>query len=188
MNYSELKQLFRELKRTSPRDNLTAHIIFTEDSFNKPYPLLSRTYAVSSDNKAFWPGMGGYSIFAEEGSIAMQILIIEPGHRPRAAKINGTLESMEEIVGGRIQAMYPSEDIALVFNNDPNGPLLPQNRAVRNEIVRGTFFLCGAPEDSNYFISLTKKQLRHYKKVFALPEIFLDLGGRTIILPCKEYH
>ena len=64
MNYSELKQIFRELKQTSPRDDLTAHIIFTEDSFDKQYPLLSRTYRFNSDNKAFWPNMGGYSIFA----------------------------------------------------------------------------------------------------------------------------
>ena len=64
MTYSELKQIFQELKRTDPKENLTAHIIFTEDSFDKPYPLLSRTYCFSSDNKAFWPSMGGYSIFA----------------------------------------------------------------------------------------------------------------------------
>ena len=64
MNYNDLKQIFRELKRTSPREDLTAHIIFTEDSFTRDYPLLSRTYRVSSDNKAFWPNMGGYSIFA----------------------------------------------------------------------------------------------------------------------------
>lgn len=63
MNYTELKQIFRALKCDSPKDDLTAHIIFTEDSFDKPYPLLSRTYLVSSDNKAFWPNMGGYSIF-----------------------------------------------------------------------------------------------------------------------------
>ena len=113
----------------------------------------------------------------------MRILIIEPGHKPRATKISGSLESMEKVVGGKIQAMYPSEDIALIFNNDPSGPLLPQNRAVWDEIVRGTFFICGAPENRNRFTSLTKKQIRHYKKVFALPEIFLNLGGRTIILP-----
>ena len=76
----------------------------------------------------------------------MHILIVEPEHRPRPAEIDGTVESMQEIVGGKIQAMYPTEDIAVVFNNDPNGPLLPQNRAVRNDIIRGTFFLCGAPE------------------------------------------
>ncbi|MBD5160804.1 MAG: hypothetical protein HDT14_02040 [Oscillibacter sp.] len=64
MNYSELKKIFQELKRTSPRENLTAHIIFTEDSFDRPYPLLSRTYLVSSDNKGFYPHMFSNSIFA----------------------------------------------------------------------------------------------------------------------------
>ena len=63
MTYSEVKQIFQELKRNSPKEDLTAHITFTEDSFAKIYPLLSRTYSVSSDNKAFWPNMGGYSIF-----------------------------------------------------------------------------------------------------------------------------
>ena len=63
MIYSDLKQIFRDLKKTSPTENLTAHIIFTARSFRKPYSLLSRTYRISSDNKAFWPNMGGYSIF-----------------------------------------------------------------------------------------------------------------------------
>ena len=44
MNYGDLKQVFQKLKRTSPSENLTAHIIFTEDSFATQYPLLSRTY------------------------------------------------------------------------------------------------------------------------------------------------
>ena len=64
MNYGEVKQIFQELKRTSPKDDLTAHIIFTEDSFTKEYPLLSHTYRFSSDNKAFWPHMFSKSIFA----------------------------------------------------------------------------------------------------------------------------
>lgn len=64
MTYPELKNIFQELKRDSPRENLTAHIIFTEDSFTREYPLLSRTYLVSSDNKGFWPRMFSRSIFA----------------------------------------------------------------------------------------------------------------------------
>lgn len=64
MNYSELKEIFQELKRDSPRNDLTAHIIFTEDSFAKQYPLLSRTYLVSSNNKGFYPRMFSNSIFA----------------------------------------------------------------------------------------------------------------------------
>jgi hypothetical protein len=50
MEYRELKRIFQELKRTSPREDLT---IFTEDSFATQHPLLSRTYRFDSDNKAF---------------------------------------------------------------------------------------------------------------------------------------
>lgn len=64
MTYTELKQIFCELKCASPKENLTAHIIFTEDSFDKRYSLLSRSYLVSSDNKGFWPRMFSRSIFA----------------------------------------------------------------------------------------------------------------------------
>ena len=64
MDYSELKKIFQKLKRTSPKEDLTAHIIFTEDSFTKEYPLLGRTYRVSSSNNGFWPGLISRSIFA----------------------------------------------------------------------------------------------------------------------------
>ena len=64
MTYMELKHCFRELKLNTPREDLTAHVIFSEDSFDETYPLLSRTYTFTSDNKAFWSRLGGYSIFA----------------------------------------------------------------------------------------------------------------------------
>ena len=64
MEYCKLKETFRELKRNTPTKDLTAHIVFTEDSFNRPYPLISRSYAVTSNNKAFYSHMGGYSSFA----------------------------------------------------------------------------------------------------------------------------
>lgn len=85
MNYSEVKQIFRELKRTSPRDDLTAHIIFTKESFATQYPLLSRTYCISSDNKAFWPNMGGYSIFGccldgRDPGVRLDWCMAEEGH------------------------------------------------------------------------------------------------------------
>ena len=63
MTYRELKGTFCDLKQKSPKDNLTAHIIFTEDSFAEPYPLLSRTYRITSDNKGFWSQFSN-SIFA----------------------------------------------------------------------------------------------------------------------------
>ena len=61
MSYSELKSLFREAENN--RQHLTAHIVFTADTFKKPYSEFERTYEVSSDNKAFQSRMGGYSIY-----------------------------------------------------------------------------------------------------------------------------
>ncbi|EKC43426.1 hypothetical protein LEA_21152, partial [human gut metagenome] len=45
------------------RQHLTAHIVFTADTFKKPYSEFERTYEVSTDNKAFQSRMGGYSIY-----------------------------------------------------------------------------------------------------------------------------
>lgn len=64
MDYKKLKQIFCNLKQKSPTANLTAHITFAEDSFDKEYSLLSRTYLFSSDNKGFRPRMSSRSIFA----------------------------------------------------------------------------------------------------------------------------
>lgn len=38
-------------------------IVIKEESFNKLYPLDSRSYVVNNDNKAWISGMGGYSIY-----------------------------------------------------------------------------------------------------------------------------
>ncbi len=64
MKYSEMTKIFREHESSYPTEHLTAHIIFTEDSFDRRYPRISRTYCLSSNNKAFQPNKGGYSIFA----------------------------------------------------------------------------------------------------------------------------
>lgn len=63
MTYSELKKLFQEHEADYPQEHLTAHIVFTEGSFKESFSEESRTYAISSYNKAFRPNMGGYSIF-----------------------------------------------------------------------------------------------------------------------------
>lgn len=69
LSYKELAELFRARESANScvpyheRKHLTGCIVFTEDSFTRPYSLEARTYAVSSDNKAFQANMGGYSIY-----------------------------------------------------------------------------------------------------------------------------
>ena len=64
ISYAEMAAIFRKHEReASDGTHITGYIVFTEDSFTKPYSLESRTYSVSSDNKAYLPNMGGYSIY-----------------------------------------------------------------------------------------------------------------------------
>ena len=47
----------------------------------------------------------------------MKILMVEPGKAPKEKNISGTLDSMQEAVGGTIQATYPfDEPVALICN------------------------------------------------------------------------
>lgn len=122
----------------------------------------------------------------------MRILVINPGQRPEVREIDGTLESMQKVVGGLIQAIYPYEQpIALVANDKGKMLGLPLNRGLRDEagelydIICGTFFLCGAPADSESFTSLTSVQSQYFTEIFSTPEMFLTINGHLLVLPCE---
>lgn len=44
----------------------------------------------------------------------MKILLIEPSFEPRAVEIDGSLTSLQNLVGGLIQAVYPFEDGSII--------------------------------------------------------------------------
>ena len=111
----------------------------------------------------------------------MTILVIEPLTKPHIKEIDGSLESMQKIVGGLIQAIYPYEDkdVALVCNEEAKLIGLPFNRALYDDkgqiydIIAGTFFLCQAPADSENFENLTEEQIKKYTERYKYPEIYL---------------
>ena len=120
----------------------------------------------------------------------MQVVIVEPEKKPRVQNIEDSLASMQEIVGGTIQAVYPfNEPVAMICNDEGKLLNLPLNRALRDgdgsvyDIVAGTFFLCGAPADSDRFGSLTEEQVQHFLKRFSNPEQFVRVGDALFVLP-----
>ena len=97
----------------------------------------------------------------------MRILVVEPCKQPEEHEIYGSLESMQQIVGGLIQAIFPFDDtVALICNDEGKLLGLPWNRVVGYDIIAGPFFLCDAPPDSENFESLTDMQVRRYKQIF----------------------
>lgn len=121
----------------------------------------------------------------------MKILRVDPGLHPQEAEINGSLESMQNLVGGLIQVIYPFRDaeVALICNDEGKLLGLPFNRALRDEsgatydVVAGTFFLCSASWDSDTFGSLSEDQMQEYMERFRHPELFIKIGKEILCFP-----
>ena len=118
----------------------------------------------------------------------MTVLAVQPGEKPVTQELEGTLKSMQDFVGGTIQAIYPYEDaVAIICNDEGKLNGMKYNRALRNEdgevidILCGPFFVCGLGVED--FVSLTAEQLEIYRKVFEHPEVFLAVAGKLIVLP-----
>ena len=120
----------------------------------------------------------------------MKILLILPGKRPVRKEICGSLNSMQEIVGGPIQILYPFQDpVALICHEEGKLLGLPLNRSLRDDCgqiyaaIAGTFFLCGAPPDSDHLDSIPEELISKYQERFTFPEVFIQLNGRVVCIP-----
>ena len=120
----------------------------------------------------------------------MRVIVVEPKKKPMVQDIGSDLESMQKIVSGLIEAVYPfDEPVALICNEEGKLLGLPLNRALRDDegnvydIISGTFFVCAAPPDSDHFAGLTDQQVKTYMERFSVPEMFLNVGGNLFVLP-----
>ena len=103
--------------------------------------------------------------------------MVEPMKPPTVQEIDGSLESMQKLVGGYIQAVYPFDDpVAIVCNEEGKLLGLPMNRALTDDhgvpydIVCGTFFIAGVGHED--FISLTEQQIEKYQKKYTNEMLF----------------
>lgn len=116
------------------------------------------------------------------------VLVVEPNKEPRAVVINQTLESMQKIVGGNIEAVYPfDEAVALVCNEEGKNEGLPPNRSLCDkdgnilDIIVGTFFICDAAGEE--FASLTEEQTAKYTAMFKTAEkSVFRINGEFILI------
>lgn len=102
----------------------------------------------------------------------MKILVIEPGYHPCIVNIDGSLKSMQETVGGYIQAIYPFDDpIALVCDEEGLFKNTKWNRRITQDCaIKGAFFLCGLDEED--FTDMPDALIDKYTRRFYEPEEF----------------
>ena len=129
------------------------------------------------------------------GGINVRVIIVEGGKKPYEMELENSLAAMQHCVGGLVESVYerggPGQ-CALICNDEGKLLGLPLNRALRDEegqiydVIAGTFFICGAPEDSDSFTSLTDEQVAYWLKRFAKPEFFVNVNGKLICVPVEE--
>ena len=144
MSYPQLKAHFRQVEKE--RNHTTGYIVLTADSFDKPYTEEQRTYVVSSNNKAFIEGMGGYSIYASSLDGSDKCVRLEA----YMADEHGGKD------GWKIEKCYVKDD---------------SNREML-DIIAGKFFIAYAPIESEKFLSMPKELARKYEEKFKYPERF----------------
>lgn len=154
MRYGEMAQKFREAEKNG--EHLNGYIVFTEDSFTEKYPLESRTYVVSSDNTAYRPNMGGYSIYATSLDGTDKNVRLEAY---MAAEKGGK-------DGWKIERCYMKEREMI-------------------EIMAGDFFICHAPISSEKFMSLPPDLTKKYSEKFRYPEKFVRTDDGIKAIPYK---
>lgn len=115
----------------------------------------------------------------------IKVLIVEPDKSPKTVEISHTLDSLQEIVGGYIEALYPFDDpVALICDEEGKLKGYTLNRSLRDDdgeivdIIAGTFIVCGLSSDD--FDSLSEDLIDKYKRLFRNPECFMKLGSRII--------
>lgn len=124
----------------------------------------------------------------KDARTTMDVLLVEPGQYAVMTTISSDLKSMQDTVGGSIEAAYFFEEpVALVCNEDGKNIGLPLNRAVRDDkgeimdIIAGKFFVCGLTDDN--FGSLPEKLQDKFKGIFKRPETFLKMGQKILAIP-----
>ena len=99
------------------------------------------------------------------------VLVVKPRRKPYIMEIEDSLENLQNMVGGYIQALFPYDDpVALICHEEGKLIGLPWNRPLRDDegmiydIIAGTFLVTGLTEDN--FGSLPQGLIEKYSEIF----------------------
>ena len=116
----------------------------------------------------------------------IRILLVEPMEKPKLVNIEHSLKSLQKLVGGNIEALYPWDDeVAIIACGEAkiNGSFA--NRCLEDEdnnvydIVCGNFLITGLTDTD--FGSLSDEMVEKYTAKFAYPERFMRTADEKIV-------
>ena len=115
----------------------------------------------------------------------IRVLIVKPNKEPYQAKIEHSLESLQEVVEGLIEIVELENNVDLICNEEGKINNLELNRLVFNDIIAGTFIITGQHKGET--ISLSRKQIKKYKKVFKVSndDVLIEFLKNNLVVSKK---
>jgi len=119
------------------------------------------------------------------------VLSVKPFREPCIITIPNKLRTLQDQVGGMIEAIYPFEDPVAILLNDEgklNGSM--PNRGLYDksgnlyDIIAGTFLIVGLSEED--FCSLSEELSAKYMEKYKIPERMAFINGRIRMLPVTD--
>ncbi len=101
----------------------------------------------------------------------IKVVMVEPSKHPAITTIDNDLESLQKAVGGLIEFVGLEENTCILCNEEGKLIGLKGNRRFYNDIIAGTFYVCGLDDDGD-LDSLTPSQMDRYLRMFWEPESF----------------
>lgn len=110
----------------------------------------------------------------------ISVIVVEPGKNAYKCDIINSLDSMQTIVDGWVECIYPfDDDIAIVCNEEGKNNGMKLNRALFDEdgelydIIAGTFIVAAFDDQSGEFRSLTENEAEEYYEMYREAEMFI---------------
>lgn len=121
----------------------------------------------------------------------LTVVCVEPDKPAYVKTIPSGLKSLQNEVGGYIEATYPWEDkVAIICNEEGKIIGLPSNRFLKDDggeyydVIAGNFLVVGLGEED--FCSLSPEQINTYLEMFKIPEKILFIGGEERVFSSNE--
>lgn len=104
----------------------------------------------------------------------IKVVMVEPHKNPTITTIKTKLENLQEAVGGLIEIIDIEDDVCILCNEEGKLIGLEGNRKLGDDILVGTFYVCGSNDESE-LISLTDTQIDKYRNIFWEPQTFTQV-------------
>lgn len=101
----------------------------------------------------------------------IKVVMVQPHKNPTITTLKNKLENLQEAVGGLIEIIDIEDNVCILCNEEGKLTGLEGNRALGEDILVGTFYVCGS-NDEGELTSLTESQINKYINFFWEPQTF----------------